>query len=892
MKHSVLWFLSCLVALGAWLGGPRPRAARASPEAAGEVVRVGHAHKVTPEPAAGGERFGGSVALWGHTAVVGAPGLGLAYAFEHEQGAVLRREGELAPSGAAAGFGAAVAVWGDTAVVGAPGGSAATGAGEAYVFVRQDGAWTEEAVLSASDGLPGDQLGAAVALSGDMAVVGAPGADGAAGASGAAYVFTREGGVWTQRAKLVAADGVPGGELGASVGAWSDAVVVGAPHADGVAAGSGAAHVFRRGPLEWVEEAKLAAPEGGELDRYGAAVALFEDIVIIGAPGAAPRGAAHVLTRHGGAWAPAAVLTPNDRATLEFGAGVALWDRTALVGAAGPRRGAELFTSLQGAWTFARKLMDQGPADGGPGHAIALGQTAAIIGAQLDSEQGAQAGAIYAFPLARVGAAAASTLSCSSATTLSSLATCIRNQMPRSGYGGYRIPTAAEQADWRAVVASMLGGACGFALPTSLSAAMQINTFRDADNGKSYCVLMEVSDADSNGVVDRGWGTFIVDPTAARELSHQAPHPIHDSNTETEAIDLFKWSDSRSYLMCGAHRLANAGASACDADYRESDCAHATANMYHPTTLEIDAFYGAEANVQVQWHGMASTTCPGVNAYLSQGLSTAPPAGADVRALEANVELANPTWSVDVPGGNTCSMNATDNVQGRFLNGVPEGSVCTVAAAAASGEFMSVEQQPEYRAPARWSAAVKTTWPPAAAPAAPEGVVASPGNGQVTLGWIASSGADTYTVWSATTAGGPFAPVAAGVTGASFLHVGLTNGTTYHYVITARNALGESAPSREVAATPAGPPLAPTNLVATPGLRRVTLTWTASAGATSYKVKRSLTSGGPYATVATVGVPRYSNGGLTTGVTYHFVVSAVSALGESPNSTQVSATAQ
>ena len=59
-------------------------------------------------------------------------------------------------------------------------------------------------------------------------------------------------------------------------------------------------------------------------------------------------------------------------------------------------------------------------------------------------------------------------------------------------------------------------------------------------------VLMEVRDANSNGSVDRGWGTFIVNNDAMRELSHQAPHPISDSTTEIQAITIFKENDSRS----------------------------------------------------------------------------------------------------------------------------------------------------------------------------------------------------------------------------------------------------------------------------------------------------------------------------------------------------------
>lgn len=85
--------------------------------------------------------------------------------------------------------------------------------------------------------------------------------------------------------------------------------------------------------------------------------------------------------------------------------------------------------------------------------------------------------------------------------------------------------------------------------------------------------------------------------------------------------------------------------------------------------------------------------------------------------------------------------------------------------------------------------------------------------------------------------------------------------------------------------------VAPTGLTATPGNNQVTLDWTASQIATSYDVMRSTTNGGPYAMIASdVLLPNYNDNGLTGGTTYYYVVSSVSALGQSPNSTQVSAT--
>ena len=89
----------------------------------------------------------------------------------------------------------------------------------------------------------------------------------------------------------------------------------------------------------------------------------------------------------------------------------------------------------------------------------------------------------------------------------------------------------------------------------------------------------------------------------------------------------------------------------------------------------------------------------------------------------------------------------------------------------------------------------------------------------------------------------------------------------------------------------AAPPPAPTGLAATPGDNRVDLSWNASSGATSYNVKRATVSGGPYTPIATdVATTSFADTTAVNGTTYYYVVGAVNAAGESPNSNQASAT--
>jgi fibronectin type 3 domain-containing protein len=180
----------------------------------------------------------------------------------------------------------------------------------------------------------------------------------------------------------------------------------------------------------------------------------------------------------------------------------------------------------------------------------------------------------------------------------------------------------------------------------------------------------------------------------------------------------------------------------------------------------------------------------------------------------------------------------------------------------------------------------------ATTPAIPSGLMATAGNAQVSLTWSTATNATSYHVKRATTTGGPYTQVSTPTT-ATFADTGLTNGTTYFYVVSAVNSAGESANSSEASAKPAAPaqaPNAPTALMATAGNAQVSLSWSASATATSYNVKRSTTSGGPYTKISSPSTTNFIDTGLANGITYFYVVSAVNSTGESANSTQTSAT--
>jgi len=185
-----------------------------------------------------------------------------------------------------------------------------------------------------------------------------------------------------------------------------------------------------------------------------------------------------------------------------------------------------------------------------------------------------------------------------------------------------------------------------------------------------------------------------------------------------------------------------------------------------------------------------------------------------------------------------------------------------------------------------------TSWVQAATPAPPTGLAASAPSGRVVLSWTASSGATSYNVKRTMSSGGPYYQLA-NVASNSFTDYGVLNGNTYYYVVSAVNADGESSDTSQVSGTPgasATPPGAPTGLAATAGNAQVNLAWAAGSGATSYLVKRSTSSGGPYAQIAAPGSTSYTDSAVTNGTAYYYVVSSVNAAGESANSPQATAT--
>jgi ELWxxDGT repeat protein len=374
------------------------------------------------------EGFGNSVAISGNLMIIGAyltdlhgTNSGAAYLFERSASGLWQQIARLAPDDGAANdwFGFSVAISGNLAVIGALFDDSAAGndAGSAYVFERNANnllQWTQVAKLVAADAQGDDHFGYSVAVSGDTVIVGAWQEDGASDASpeaGAAYVFERNLGganAWGQAKKLTATTPVSGDRLGSAVALDGDIAVVGAPFADDAGNDAGAAYIFERnqgGVNQWgfVKQLRPIADAGESNavgDNFGVAVSLSGARVLVGAPGdeqgnnidaSIDLGSAYLFERDRGGVANYGVvskLQASDRGRGDrFGSSVALSGDRLVVGARTAAQGTaylfEQHANNLDQWTELERLAPPSQ-DDHFGWSVAISSGRALVGANFN----------------------------------------------------------------------------------------------------------------------------------------------------------------------------------------------------------------------------------------------------------------------------------------------------------------------------------------------------------------------------------------------------------------------------------------------------------------------------------------------------------------------------
>jgi hypothetical protein len=249
-------------------------------------------------------------------------------------------------------------------------GSGTTDSGAVYLFRRNVSRWIPEARLEAPAPADDDFFGYAVAAAGDVVAVGAcshgcppVGRNIAAPQNaGTVHVFRKSGATWAHEAALAPQEPDPADAFGQAVAMAGDLLIIGAPledsssrridqgQDDDLASGSGAAYVFRKSGASWVQDAYLKAINTDAADRFGTSVAMAGELVAVGALGESSfatgvdgdadddssdnSGAAYVYRRTGGAWSGLAYVKASNTADgHELGTSVALSDDALVVGA-------------------------------------------------------------------------------------------------------------------------------------------------------------------------------------------------------------------------------------------------------------------------------------------------------------------------------------------------------------------------------------------------------------------------------------------------------------------------------------------------------------------------------------------------------------------------------
>ena len=374
------------------------------------------------------DRFGGAVSISGNTAIVGAQenddsgsNAGTAYVFVRH-GTDWALQAKLSANKATLGdlFGCAVSISGDIALIGACGDDDnGPSAGAAYIFIRQGISWIQEAKLIADDTRMFDHFGASVAIDGTTAIIGAFGGDNAGEDSGAAYIFMSNGNGWTQQAKLTGDDSITKDLFGFSVSISGDTGIVGAHQNDAAGPNSGAAYVFTRNETRWTQQIKLHPKDAGIGDEFGFAVAIHDNLLIVGARkddhAEIDAGSAYVFIRSDGDWFQDEKFIADDAGLGdEFGAAVAINGNRVLVGAwkddhpllrdtdepAEEIDKGSVYPFLRSGffWTQKERINALSPIRSEHfGVAVAISRNFAIVGGPGNDEAGSDAGAAYIF---------------------------------------------------------------------------------------------------------------------------------------------------------------------------------------------------------------------------------------------------------------------------------------------------------------------------------------------------------------------------------------------------------------------------------------------------------------------------------------------------------------
>jgi autotransporter-associated beta strand protein len=158
-------------------------------------------------------------------------------------------------------------------------------------------------------------------------------------------------------------------------------------------------------------------------------------------------------------------------------------------------------------------------------------------------------------------------------------------------------------------------------------------------------------------------------------------------------------------------------------------------------------------------------------------------------------------------------------------------------------------------------------------------------NSIINLTWSATANTTSYNIKRSLTSGGPYTTIQTSITGTSYIDPTPAYEVNNYYVVTAIIGANESTVSNEVYGSI--PPAVPSNVVAVSSNGRVDLTWNSADGASTYKIKRATTSGGPYTDIASVSTNAYADNSVSNGMAYYYIITSKGNTLESTISSEV-----
>ncbi len=354
--------------------------------------------KIWGNDTAANDYLGISVDIDENTIVAGAQGddnsTGAAYVFVKNGGQWIQ-QAKLQANDAAENelFGRKVAISGDTIIVGTRGDQ--SGYGAAYIFVRNGETWTQQAKLS--DGVLNSHYGVSVAVDGDTAVVGA------ANVGGSVYVYTRSGTTWTLQQNFSAGDTASNDYFGGAVAIEGDTLFIGNRYGDALNYDTGEFYIFTRNGGVWSQSQKFYPSQPKVSSFMGTNLDLEGDWAIVGAECSSGYynypGYAYIYKKNSGSWSEHQIITASDSAVSDlFGRDVAISDEKILVGASYTVNycSSYLFKFNMTSWSEDQKIYETTYNDK-YGYSVAIDKNTAVVGAYWDSEMASRTGAVYVY---------------------------------------------------------------------------------------------------------------------------------------------------------------------------------------------------------------------------------------------------------------------------------------------------------------------------------------------------------------------------------------------------------------------------------------------------------------------------------------------------------------